>query len=120
MSNNARFDLGLNHSLLIPARRAFNDCLKYAVRKAIDTKGWEGSATLKVSFEIREIMNAETKEIEKIPHIKFKAGYSVPMKDSIEGEVVDRATLQMDEGFGWILVNDQISMDELMSEVAKA
>lgn len=114
MSNTARFDIGLNHPLLIPARRAFNECLKIAVRKAITTKSYEGSASLKVSFEISEVMNVETKEIEKVPAFKFKAGYSVPMKDSIEGKVIDRATLQMDDGFGWILVNDQISMDELI------
>ena len=115
MANKARYDLNINHALLALAKRAFNDCLKQSVDKAIRTGSYEGSASLKVSFEIEEVMNIETKAIEKVPKIKYKASYSVPMKESFEGKVNDRAVIEMDEGFGWIMINGQISMDELIN-----
>lgn len=116
---NARFEPSINHALLIPARRAFNECLKNAINSAIRTGAMEGSAQLKVSFELTKCLKTETAEFEIVPQIKFKATSSVPMKDSIDGKVVEKATVREDKDWGWILVNNQISMDEMIGREAE-
>ena len=116
---NARFEPSINHAMLIPARQAFNECLGQAIDKAIRTGAMEGSATLKVSFEMMEILNTKTSEYEIIPQIKFKASSSVPIKESVEGKIAERATVREDKDWGWILVNNQINMDEIISGEAK-
>ena len=52
-----------------------------------------------------------------MPVIKYKAGFSVPMKESMDGTVTDpkNRIIQNNEG-EFALINGQISMDELLEE----
>ena len=109
-----QFEMSIDNELLKGAKEALNACLQVAVRQAIKTGSDEGSATLKIHFLIPKILNKETDEWEMKPDIKYKAGYSVPMKDSIDGDVIERSTLTLGEDGKYILMNDQISMDELL------
>ena len=111
-----RADLNLDNPILIAAKDAFNSCLKMAVAKAIDTGSNEGSVTLKVAFSMESSADNQTGEIEMLPEIKFKAGYSVPMKESMEATVMTGCRLLHGPGGKWLLVDNQISMDELMEE----
>ena len=113
---NERFELRMDHPSLVGAKVAMDGCLKSMVEKAVQTRSMEGTATLKISMEILDVLNEETKEWEKKPSIKFKVGWSVPIKSSAEGKLMDICDGQLvrnPEG-NWCLINNQVSMDELM------
>ena len=114
MDKKQQFEISIDHEMLKGAKRAFDTCMKAAIRKAIATGMNEGSATLKISFEIFDAVE-ESGEINKSPDIKYKASYTVPMKESMDATIVEKSRLIMGEN-GWELVNEQISMDELMAE----
>ena len=67
-------------------------------------------------MEIIEVQNNETKEWEKKPTIKFKVGWSVPIKSSAEGKLMDLSEGQLvkNPNGDWCLINNQISMDEMI------
>ena len=110
-----QFEIGIDHPMLKGAKAALDTCLKNAVSKAISTGMDEGSATLKISFTITQVMDDNTEEAYRRPEMKYKAGCSVPMKASMDGTVFEKSRLQLVDG-GWLLVSDQVSMDELMEE----
>lgn len=110
-----QYDITIDHRMMQAAKGALNGCMQMAVKRAIMTGANEGSATLRISFEIAEVLNKETSEFEKVPVWKFRAGFSVPMKESMEATMPETGRLiETDEG--WKLVSDQIHMDELMAE----
>ena len=108
--------MSIDHKMLEGAKGAFDTCLGIAVAKAIGTGSNEGSVTLRVSFDILHGVDSATGETFIMPEIKYKAGYSVPMKDGIDGKVIESSRLIEKRGGGFCLVNDQISMDELMED----
>ena len=75
-----KFELSIDHPMLAVAKRGLDACLKAMVAKAISTRSMEGTATLKIGIEIFEGTDKETGELYRAPEIKFKAGYSVPLK----------------------------------------
>ena len=110
-----RFELSTDHPVLKHAKIGFDACMKHAIARAISTGSMEGSVSLKISFEIEEAINQETGELQKIPKIKFKSQYSVPIKEGAEGTVTDKCSIMADrDGGQWLLVSDQISIDELI------
>ena len=115
MSKGKRFDLSIDHAMMIGAKPAFNTCLQTAVTKAISSGSDEGSVTLRISFDIATAMDNEAGEIKHLPVFKYKAGYSVPMKESMDATIAESSRLTVGED-GWMLINGQVSMDELMAE----
>ena len=111
-----QFDLSIDHKMLEGAKGAFDTCMKIAVAKAIATGSNEGSATLRVHFDIHQGMDSETGETFMLPEIKYKAGFSVPMKDAIDGKIIEASRLIRKKDGSFSLVNEQISMDELMDD----
>ena len=109
-----KFELSIDHQMLKAAKIGFDACLKAMVAKAISTGSMEGSATLKVNFEITEETDKDTGEIYKQPEIRFKATYSVPLKQGCEGTIIEKSRIIQGRDGAWMLVNNQISMDELM------
>ena len=115
MSKKQQFEISIDHTMMIGAKAAFDTCLRMAVAKAIGTGSDEGSATLRISFDILTAMDNETGEVKRLPVFKYKAGYSVPMKESMDATIEESSRIvPHDEGY--LLVNGQISMDELMAE----
>ena len=112
-----QFEIGIDHAMMIGAKAAFDACLKRAVMKAIGTGSDEGSASLRISFEILTAVNDETGELKRMPVFKYKAGYSVPMKDSLDATIGESSRLVQGEDGDMLLVNGQISMDELLEEM---
>ena len=108
-----RFEIGIDHGMMIGAKAAFDTCLRAAVAKAISTGSDEGSATLRISFEIMTAMNDETGELKRMPVFKYKAGYSVPMKESID-HVIGESSRIIPNDEGYMLINGQVSMEELL------
>ena len=108
-----QFDISIDHAMMIGAKSAFDTCMRLAVGKAIGTGSDEGSATLRISFEIVSAMDSDTGEIKRIPVFKYKAGYSVPMKESMDATIAESSRLVQAQG-EWKLVNGQVSMDELL------
>ena len=110
-----RFELTIDHTMLRGAKASFDTCLKIAMARAIRTGSMEGTATLKVSFEIGRMLDRDTGEIGLVPMLKYKASYAVPMKENFDGEVSESSRLipGADEG-EILLVNDQICIEELM------
>lgn len=110
-----KFELSIDHPVLKHAKIGFDACVKHAVAKAISTKSMEGTVSLKISFEIEETINNETGELQKIPKIKFKSQYSVPIKEGAEGTVTDKCSIMADQANGqWMLVSNQVCIDELL------
>lgn len=116
MSRKQQFEISIDHAMMIGAKAAFDTCLRAAVAKAIGTGSDEGSATLKVSFEIFSVMDQDTGEIRRAPVLKYKAGYTVPMKESMDATIPESSRLIQNQDGGFLLVNGQISIDELMAE----
>ena len=110
-----QFEISIDHAMMIGAKAAFDTCLRAAVAKAISTGSDEGSATLRISFDILTAVDQETGELKRMPVFKYKAGYSVPMKESMDATIAESSRL-LESRDGWKLVNGQISMDELMEE----
>ena len=108
-----QFEISIDHAMMIGAKAAFDTCLRAAVGKAISTGSDEGSATLRISFEIVSAMDSDTGEFKRIPVFKYKAGYSVPMKESMDATIAESSRLVQAQG-EWKLVNGQVSMDELL------
>lgn len=112
----SKFELSIDNPMLKQAKTALNACLNAMVCQAVKTGSMEGTATLKISMEIVDAMDEITAEMKKIPEIKYKAAFSVPIKHSVDGKVTEHSSLQRDPEGGWLLVNGQISMDELMED----
>ena len=110
-----QFDISIDHAMMRGAKVAFDTCLRMAVAKAIGTGSDEGSATLRISFDILTTMDNETGEVGRMAEFKYKAGYSVPMKESMDATIAESNRL-MEGKDGWKLVNGQVSMDELLAE----
>ena len=108
-----QFEISIDHAIMKAAKASFDTCLKAAIAKAISTGADEGSASLKISFEVFQSMNQESGEYERNPIFKFKAGYSVPTKESIDGKIVEKSQLVTGPD-GYMIINGQITMDELM------
>lgn len=114
-----RFDISIDHVMMKGAKDAFDTCLRAAVTKAIGTGSDEGSATLKISFEIMTAMNQESGELQRMPLFKYKAGFNVPMKESVDATIAENSKL-MESAEGWKLINGQVTMDELMEDEPEA
>ena len=110
-----KFELSIDHPMMTSAKKCFDICLKKAIEKAITTESLEGSITLKVSFEIMQMRNDDGEISKRMPLIKFKVGYAVPMKESVEATIEENSRLEPGSD-GWLLVNGQVSMDEIMEE----
>ena len=111
-----RFELSMDHPSLVGAKIALDKCLMAMVNKAVETRSMEGTATLKINMEILDVLNDETNEWEKKPSIKFKVGWSVPIKENAEGKLMDICDGQLvrNPDGNWCLINNQVSIDELM------
>ena len=110
------FELSIDHPTMTIAKISFDTCLKQMVAKAIETGSMEGSATLKISFDISDETDKETGEVYKMPKIGYKANYSVPMKYGTDGKIVENSRLIEKRDGGWMLASNQITMDELLKE----
>ena len=115
-----QFEISIDHAMMIGAKAAFDTCLRAAIAKAISTGSNEGSATLKVSFEIFSSLDSDTGEYRRSPVLKYKAGYSVPIKESMDATIAESSRLVPSDESGWLLVNGQVSMDELLAEDEEA
>ena len=113
--NRKQFDISIDHAMMTGAKQAFDTCLRQAVTKAISTGSDEGNAHLRISFEIMSTLDEDTGEVRRFPVFKYKAGFSVPMKESVDATIAENSRL-MEGKDGWMLINGQVSMDELMAE----
>ena len=111
-----QFEIGIDHPMMKGAKQAFDKCLQIAVSRAIATGSDEGSANLRISFEVLTSVNEETGDTKRMPMFKYKAGYSVPMKESMDATIGESSRLVHSDDIGWMLVNGQVSMDELLAE----
>ena len=109
-----QFEIGIDHPMLNSAKAAFDTCLNRAMAKAIATGSDEGSATLRIAFEIMTVMDNDTGETKRMPLLKYKAGYSVPMKESVDATIAESSRLIQGADGGLLMVNGQVSMDELL------
>ena len=109
-----QFDLSIDHAMLKMAKMAFDECLKQMVNRAIATRSMEGKATLTIAMEIEDAEDKDTGEIIREPRIKFKAGFAVPLKESIDGKIAEHSRLERDPEGNWQMINSQIRMDELL------
>ena len=108
------FELSIDNPVLMSAKASLDTCLRAMVSRAISTGSMEGKASLTISMEIEDGMIEETGEIVKQPVIKFKAGWSVPIKESEEGKLPAGHQLVRNPDGEWCLINNQVSMEELI------
>ena len=55
-----QFEISIDHNMLAAAKQCFDACLKEAVNRAIKTGSMEGSATVKISFELFKTVDQDT------------------------------------------------------------
>ena len=110
-----QFEISIDHPMMIAAKAAFDTCLRAAVAKAISTGSFEGSATLRISFDIFSATDMESGEIKRTPVFEYKAGYSVPMKESMNATIAEASRLEQHDD-EWKLINGQVRMEEVMEE----
>lgn len=108
------FELSIDNPVLMSAKASLDTCLRAMVSRAISTGSMEGKASLTISMEIEDGMIEETGEIVKQPVIKFKAGWSVPIKESEEGKLPAGHQLVRNPDGEWCLINNQVTIDEVM------
>lgn len=106
--------MSLDHPTLAGAKHGFDVCLKRGIYRAIATGANEGSVTLTVKFEIAKSVDRETGEAYKVPFMKFKAQYSVPQKEGCDGEMPADCRIIEGPGNEYLLVNNQVSMEEIL------
>lgn len=109
-----KFAMSIDHPMLQQAKAGFNACMKAMVDRAISTGSMEGTVTLKIRFDITEEADRETGEFEKRPEIQYKAQFAVPIKEGCEAKIVEKSRLEPNPSGGWLMINDQITIDELM------
>ena len=110
------FELSIDNPVLAGAKIDFEGNLKRMVSKAVATGSMEGSATLKISMEIMDVKDMETGEIRRMPVIKYKTGWSVPIKENTEGKLPLNSQLVVNPEGEWCLINNQVTVDELLAE----
>ena len=108
------FELSIDNPVLMSAKASLDSCLRTMVSKAVSTGSFEGSVTLKISMEIVEKLIEQTGEWVREPVIKFKAGWSVPIKENEEGKLPAGNQLVRNPEGEWCLISNQVSMAELM------
>lgn len=113
-----RIDLGLDNPVMTSAKQAMNEIMKLAVARAIGTGSMEGKATLTVRFELEDDFDKKTGEPFIRPKIDFKSMYAVPLKDSIDGKIMDPCRI-IQNGERFCMISNQISMDEIMEELGE-
>ena len=113
--NKKQFESSSDHAMMAGAKQAFDKCLQMAVTRAIATGSDEGSAALKISFSIVTTVDDDAGELRRMPIWKYKAGFNVPMKESMDATIPENSKL-IEQAGGWKLVNGQISMEELLAE----
>lgn len=113
-----RIDLGLDNPVMTAAKQAMTAIMKLAVARAIGTGSMEGTATLTVRFELEDAIDQKTGETFIIPKIDYKSRYAVPLKDSIDGKIMNPCRI-IQTGEGFCMISNQISMDEIMEELGE-
>ena len=108
------FELSIDNPVLVSAKASLDTCLRAMVTRAISTHSNEGKASLTISMEIEEGVIEATGELVKQPVIKFKAGWSVPIKESEEGKLPAGHQLVLNPDGDWCLINNQVTIDEVM------
>lgn len=108
------FELSIDNPILMGAKASLDTCLRAMVTKAISTGSMEGKASLTISMEIEDGLIEETGEIVRQPVIRFKAGWSVPIKESEEGKLPQGNQLVRNPDGDWCLISNQVTMEEVM------
>ena len=108
------FELSIDNPVLMSAKASLDTCLRAMVSKAVSTGSMEGKASLTISMEIEDGVIEETGEVVRQPVIKFKAGWSVPIKENEEGKLPAGNQLVRNPDGEWCLISNKVSMEELM------
>lgn len=111
-----QFEIGIDHEMMNGAKQALNKCMQLAVAKAIDTGSDEGSATLRIGFQIMTSWDDNTGELKRMPVWDYRAGFSVPIKESVSATIQENSRL-IDSADGWQLINGQVSMNEVLEDM---
>lgn len=108
--------LRIDNPVLACAKASLDFCLQEMMKKAVKTGSMEGTVTLKIAVELEESTDSVTGEYFLKPEIKYKATSSVPMKSDLDGKVMGLQKMRRNNEGDWLLVDNQVSMDELMEE----
>ena len=101
-----QFEISIDHAMMIGAKAAFDTCLRAAIAKAISTDSDEGSATLKISFEIFSSLDTEA-QIAKRRIIYVRLGSEEDIHAKLRAFLITREkVLQMGYAKGTIDVTD--------------
>lgn len=108
------YKLRIDNPVLACAKASLDFCLQEMMKKAVKTGSREGTVTLKIAVELEECTDSGTGEIFLKPEIKYKATSSVPMKSDLDGKVMGLQKMRRNNEGDWLLVDNQVSIDELL------
>lgn len=106
-------ELSINGELFDETRENLDTAMKILVNRMISTRINKGTVNLKISIEIKDIINDEG-EVIRMPDISYSVGMGMSEKDTLKGNLQRGLMLKRSSCGNLFVASDQISMDELM------
>lgn len=106
-------ELSINGELFDETRENLDTAMKILVNRMISTRINKGTVNLKISIEIKDIINDEG-EVIRMPDISYSVGMGMSGKDTLKGNLQRGLMLKRSSCGNLFVASDQISMDELM------
>lgn len=118
------YQIGINHPDFSHIRETMDKCLNTTLQKMISRHFTEGSVTIKIDIGIKDNpedpsveVDPETGEIMPVPTFGGKVTINIPQKASASLPAVFGHGLRYDdENERYLMINPQISMDELIPD----
>ena len=106
-------ELSINGELFDETRENLDTAMKILVNRMISTRINKGTVNLKISIEIKDIINDEG-EVIRMPDISYSVGMGMSEKDTLKGNLQRGLMLKRSSCGNLFVASDQINMDELM------
>ena len=118
------YQIGINHPDFTNIREALDKCLNTTLQKMVSRHFTEGTVTMKIDIGLKTDpedpaveIDPETGEIMPVPTFGGKVTINIPQKASASLPAIFGHGLRYDDENGsFLMINPQISMDELISD----
>ena len=105
-------ELSINGELFEETRDNMDTTIRMLIARMISTGIKKGTVSLKLSIELKEIIN-DSGEVIRMPDISYSVGMGMTEKDTLKGNL-QRGLIMKRSPCGKLMVStEQISMDEL-------
>ena len=106
-------DIRIDSAAFAQLKMLIDHAMNYVVGVMMLEGRDKGNVTARINFEINKVMDSEGVVNDK-PTIGFKVSFDVPRKNSMTGAAPLNLYLYKDSKEGYILADQQLTMDELL------